>query len=118
MILLNNILGGPGLNSRLNLGIREKYGFTYHIESHYTPYSDTGIFNIYLASERDKLQKCIKLVKKELRKLRDQPLGPQQLKSPSSNLSDKSQLDKKVDKHDVIAWKVCFLYNKVILLMK
>ena len=48
MILLNNILGGPGLNSRLNLGIREKYGFTYHIESHYTPYSDTGIFQYLL----------------------------------------------------------------------
>ena len=66
MILLNNILGGPGMNSRLNLAIREKYGFTYCIESNYTPYSDTGIFSIYLASDNDKINKSINLTKKEL----------------------------------------------------
>ena len=43
LFLLNNILGGPGMNSRLNLNIREKYGFAYNIESSYTPYTDTGI---------------------------------------------------------------------------
>ena len=66
MILLNNILGGPGMNSRLNLAIREKYGFTYSIESNYTPYSDTGIFSIYLASDNDKINKSINLQKKNL----------------------------------------------------
>ncbi|MGB0178028.1 MAG: M16 family metallopeptidase, partial [Owenweeksia sp.] len=49
--LLNNLLGGPGMNSRLNLNIREKYGFTYNIESFYTPYSDTGVFGIYAGTD-------------------------------------------------------------------
>ena len=114
MILLNNILGGPGLNSRLNLGIREKYGFTYHIESHYTPYSDTGIFNIYLASERDKIQKCIKLVKKELRKLRDQPLGPQQLKKSKQQLIGQIAIGQESDVNMMLSLgKSLLLYNKV-----
>lgn len=114
MILLNNILGGPGLNSRLNLGIREKYGFTYHIESHYTPYSDTGIFNIYLASERDKIQKCIKLVKKELRKLRDQPLGPQQLKKAKQQLIGQIAIGQESDVNMMLSLgKSLLLYNKV-----
>jgi predicted Zn-dependent peptidase len=51
LILLNNILGGPGMNSRLSLAIREKYGFCYNIESNYTPYSDIGFFSIYLGTE-------------------------------------------------------------------
>ena len=49
MVLLNNILGGPGMNSRLNLGVREKYGYTYTIESGINSYSDTGTFHVYLA---------------------------------------------------------------------
>ncbi|HQV01361.1 MAG TPA: pitrilysin family protein, partial [Bacteroidia bacterium] len=52
LVLLNNILGGPGMNSRLNLSIREKYGYTYNIESNYNAYSDTGIFSLYLATDK------------------------------------------------------------------
>ena len=77
--LLNNLLGGPGMNSRLNLNIREKYGFTYNIESFYSPYSDTGAFGIYAGTDESTLNKTIKLIYKELQKLREKPLGYMQL---------------------------------------
>ena len=71
MILLNNILGGPGMNSRLNLNIREKYGFAYTIESQYNAYSDTGNFSIYMGVDPHSLDKSIDLVFKELNKLKN-----------------------------------------------
>ena len=114
MVLLNNILGGPGMNSRLNLGIREKYGFTYQIESHYTPYSDTGLFNIYLASDSDKVEKIIKLVKKELQKLREKLLGPQQIKKAKQQLIGQIAIAQESDVNLMLALgKSLLLYNKV-----
>ena len=114
MVLLNNILGGPGMNSRLNLGIREKYGFTYQIESHYTPYSDTGIFSLYLASDSDKVEKSIKLVKKELEKLRERPLGPQQIKNAKQQLIGQIAISQESDVNLMLALgKSLLLYNKV-----
>ncbi|MEQ9262349.1 MAG: pitrilysin family protein [Owenweeksia sp.] len=77
--LLNNLLGGPGMNSRLNLNIREKYGFTYNIESFYTPYSDTGVFGIYAGTDPATIGRTLKLIEKELRKLREKKLGTIQL---------------------------------------
>lgn len=79
LVLLNNILGGPGMNSRLNLSVREKYGYTYNIESNYTAYSDAGIFSLYLATEKKLLDKTIALAKKELNRLCDEPIKPKQL---------------------------------------
>ncbi|MEO8148116.1 MAG: pitrilysin family protein [Bacteroidia bacterium] len=79
LILLNNILGGPGMNSRLNLSIREKYGYTYNIESNYIAYSDAGIFSLYLATEKKLLDKTIALAKKELDRLCDEPIKEKQL---------------------------------------
>ena len=79
LFVLNNLLGGPGLNSRLNLGIREKYGFCYNLESNYTLYSDSGIVSIYMGTDFDYLDKTIELVHKELKKLRTQKLGSRQL---------------------------------------
>jgi predicted Zn-dependent peptidase len=79
MILLNNILGGPGMNSRLYMNIREKYGFTYAIESHFYSYSDTGLFVVYLGTDPKSVDKTIQLVMKELNKLRSKELGSLQL---------------------------------------
>ena len=84
--LLNNYLGGPGLNSRLNLGIREKYGFTYNLESNYTAMSDTGNFSVYLGTDRQYLERTIGLVHKELRLLRETKLGPLQLKKAKQQI--------------------------------
>lgn len=79
LILLSNLLGGPGMNSRLNLGIREKHGITYTIESNYTTYNDTGVWSIYFGTEAQTVKKTIRLINKELEKLRENPLGPSQL---------------------------------------
>ncbi|KXX71574.1 pitrilysin family protein [Flammeovirga sp. SJP92] len=79
--LLTNLLGGPAMNSRLNLGIREKYGYVYDISAGSTSYLDSGQFSIYFATEDKSLSKCLKLVHNELSKLRDKKLGVQQLRS-------------------------------------
>lgn len=85
-ILLNNILGGPGLNSRLNLGIREKYGFAYAIESSYNAYRDSGIFTIYLSTEKKSLERAVSLVHGELKKLREKRISALQLRQYKQQL--------------------------------
>jgi predicted Zn-dependent peptidase len=79
MLLLNNMLGGMGMSSILNLGIREKHGIAYTIESNFTMYSDIGSFSIYLGTDEEKLSKAKKLVYKELDKLRNQSISTSQL---------------------------------------
>lgn len=78
-LLLNNLLGGIGMSSRLNLEIREKHGIAYTIESNFTPLSDTGIFSIYFGTDAVKIPKTVKLIFKELEKLKDKALGSIQL---------------------------------------
>ncbi|RVU01416.1 insulinase family protein [Mucilaginibacter limnophilus] len=79
LLLVNNILGGMGMSSRLNLEIREKHGIAYTIESNYTPLTDTGIFSVYFGTDAEKADKATRLVHKELKKLREQKLGTIQL---------------------------------------
>lgn len=79
LYLLNNILGGPGMNSRLNVSLREKSGLVYNVEANLTSYTDTGVFCIYFGTEHKHVDRCIRLVKKELKKLCDKPLSPIQL---------------------------------------
>jgi predicted Zn-dependent peptidase len=86
IVMLNNVLGGPAMSSRLGLNIREKYGFAYSIESQYTAYSDIGLFNVYMAVDPDSLEKAIGLVYKELDKLRQQKLGTMQLQHAKQQL--------------------------------
>ncbi|MEJ6980968.1 pitrilysin family protein [Pedobacter sp. P351] len=75
LMLLNNLLGGTGMSSRLNLQIREKYGIAYTIESNYTGFTDTGIFSIYFGTDAEKSAKAMSLVHKELKKLRENKLS-------------------------------------------
>jgi predicted Zn-dependent peptidase len=79
LLLLNNLLGGTGMSSRLNLEIREKYGIAYTIESNYSPLSDTGLFAIYFGTDAEKVEKALKITHKELKKLRENKLGLVQL---------------------------------------
>ena len=79
LLLLNNLLGGTGMSSRLNLEIREKYGIAYTIESNYSPLSDTGLFSIYFGTDAEKVEKALKLTYRELKKLRENKLGVVQL---------------------------------------
>jgi predicted Zn-dependent peptidase len=78
-IMLSNILGGPAMNSRLNLVLREKKGLVYAVDASYTPYLETGLFSISFATEAGQLNKSIKLVEKELQLLKEKPLGSMQL---------------------------------------
>ncbi|TAF44371.1 MAG: insulinase family protein [Sphingobacteriales bacterium] len=80
LLLLNNLLGGNGMSSRLNLEIREKHGIAYTIESNFSPLSDTGLFSIYFGTDVDKADKALHLTHKELKKLRETRLGNLQLK--------------------------------------
>ena len=77
--LLNNILGGPAMNSRLNVAIRERYGFCYNIESQYVPFSDTGLFYVYAGVEHDTQQKALDLIRRELYHMAETPLTTRQL---------------------------------------
>lgn len=79
LLLLNNLLGGNGMSSRLNLQLREKYGIAYTIESNYTPFSDTGIFSIYFGTDTGKTEKALKILHRELKKVREIKLGTLQL---------------------------------------
>ena len=79
LYLLNNILGGPGMNSRLNVSLRERSGLVYNVEANLTSYTDTGVFCIYFGTEHKDVDRCIRVVKKELKKLCDKPLSPIQL---------------------------------------
>lgn len=86
LYLLNNLLGGPGLNSRLNLSLREKNGYAYNLDSSYTSYSDTGIISIYFGTDQKDIDKCIKLVLRELNDLKNKQLGTSQLQKAKRQL--------------------------------
>lgn len=79
LYLLNNILGGPGMNSRLNVSLREKSGLVYNVEANLTSYTDTGVFCIYFGTEHNQVERCIRLVKKEFKRLCEKPLSSTQL---------------------------------------
>ena len=86
IVMLNNVLGGPAMSSRLGLNIREKYGFAYSIESQYTAYSDVGLINVYMGVDPASLERAIGLVYKELDKLCQQRLGTMQLQHAKQQL--------------------------------
>ena len=77
--MLTNLLGGPGMNSRLNLALREKHGLVYSADAEYQSYTDTGFFSIYFGTEPGQLPRAINYVMKELKVLREKPLGKMQL---------------------------------------
>lgn len=113
-ILLNNILGGPAMNSRLNMGIREKYGFTYNIESSYTSYTDSGLFSIYLGTDTKHLNKSIDLVHKELKNLRTKKLSSSQLQKAKQQLIGQITLSEESKVNVMLGMgKSLLFFNKV-----
>lgn len=86
LYLLNNILGGPGMNSRLNVALREKRGLVYSVESNLTAYTDTGTFCIYFGCDLKDTDRCIELVQKELSNLRKQPLTTSRLNAAKKQI--------------------------------
>ena len=85
--LLNNILGGPAMNSRLNVAVREHHGFCYNIESQYIPFSDTGLFYIYAGVDPEALEKARRLIIDELARISNTPLTSAQLRSAQRQMT-------------------------------
>jgi predicted Zn-dependent peptidase len=113
-VLLNNILGGPAMNSRLNMGIREKYGYTYNIESSYTVFSDIGLFYVYLGTDQKYIDKSIKLVYKELRNLRNNKLSSSQLHKAKQQIIGQITLSEENNCNVMLGMgKSMLTYNKV-----
>jgi predicted Zn-dependent peptidase len=79
LYMINHILGGGSLNSRLNASLREKHGLVYNVESNLTLYSDTGLFTVYFASDPKFRERCVRLVSKEIEKMMQTELTPTQL---------------------------------------
>ena len=86
LYLLNNLLGGPGMNSRLNVALRERRGLVYSVESNLTAYTDTGAFCIYFGCDTADVDTCLRLVRKELRRLCDRRLTSTQLDAARKQL--------------------------------
>ena len=86
LILLNNLLGGPGMNSRLNMVVRERHGLVYSIDAYLNSYPDAGYWNVYFGCDADDVKRCLRLVKRELQKLAEKPLTPAQLKAAKDQL--------------------------------
>ncbi len=109
LLLLNNLLGGPGLASRLNMSVREKHGFCYHIESMYQPYSDSGILSIYFGTDPGYVEKTISLINRELARLRNHMLGSVQLQRARNQLCGQVNIA-----HDSNLNEMLFIGKKVL----
>lgn len=86
LYLLNNLLGGPGMNSRLNLALRERRGLVYQVESNLTSYTDTGTFCIYLGCDHADVDRCMSLVHKELKSLQENKMTTSGLNAAKKQL--------------------------------
>jgi predicted Zn-dependent peptidase len=114
LFLLNNILGGQGLNSRLNLSLREKNGFAYNVESSYSPYCDTGVFSIYFGTDSHNLEKSISIANREMNKLRTTRLGSMQLGKAKNQI--KGYLARGYENHESLTLslgKSLLVFNKI-----
>jgi predicted Zn-dependent peptidase len=114
MFLLNNILGGQGMNSRLNLSLREKNGLAYNVESNYNPYCDTGIFSIYFGTDSQYLNKSISIAMAEMKKLRTSKLGTIQLSKAKNQI--KGYLARGYENHESLMLslgKSLLVFNKI-----
>lgn len=86
LYLLNNVLGGPGMNSKLNVSLRERRGLVYNVESNLTSYTDTGAFCIYFGTDIEDMDTCLKLTYKELKRMRDVKMTSSQLAAAKKQL--------------------------------
>ena len=111
MFLLNNILGGGSMSSRLYLSLREKYGLVYNIDSQAVPLSDTGYWNIYLACEPQHKDQCLELCHKELKQLRDTTLTSAQLQRALRQLEGQMAISAENQENNALAMAKQMLYH-------
>ena len=102
LYLLNNILGGPGMNSRLNVSLRERRGLVYTVESNLTSYTDTGAFCIYFGTDPADVDTCLRLTYKELKRMRDVKMTSSQLMAAKKQLI--GQIGVASDNNENNAW--------------
>lgn len=86
LVLLNNMLGGPGMNSRLNISLRERAGLVYSVDSYLNTYPDAGFWNVYFGCDVHDVKRCRKLLERELCKFIDRELTPSQLAAAKKQL--------------------------------
>lgn len=111
MFLLNNILGGPAMNSRLNLAVRERHGYAYTVESVYMPYTDTGIFSVYLGTDNGNLEKSMSLIWKEMEKLSSIKLSELQLSQAKKQLIGQIEIANESNLNYLMAAGKAFLHD-------
>ena len=111
MFLLNNILGGGSMSSRLYLSLREKHGLVYNIDSQTVPLSDTGYWNIYLACEPQHKDQCLELCHKELQTLRDVRLTSSQLQRALRQLEGQLAISAENQENNALAMAKQMLYH-------
>lgn len=113
LYLLNNILGGPGMNSRLNVSLRERRGLVYTVESNLTSYTDTGAFCIYFGTDPEDVDTCLKLTYKELKRMRDVKMTSSQLMAAKKQLIGQIGVASDNNENNVLGMAKTFLhYNK------
>ena len=81
LYLLNNILGGPGMTARLNVSLRERNALVYTVESMAQSYSDTGLWAVYFGCDQKNVNRCLRLIRRELDKVMQRPLSDAQLRA-------------------------------------
>lgn len=114
LVLLNNILGGPTMNNRLSLSLREKKGLAYHTESHYTPYIDSGILSIYVGADQNNIKTSISLIKKELRLLTKKRMSQRQVNTAKKQIKGQIALGQENGANVMLGLgKSLLLYNQV-----
>ncbi|MBP1669639.1 MAG: peptidase [Bacteroidetes bacterium] len=112
--LLNNYLGGPGLNSRLNLALRERRGYTYTIDSLYTTYSDTGNITIYFGTDKMSVDKCIHFIHKELSAIREKKMSDATLRKAKKQLLGQIAISSENNENLMLSMaKSMLVFNKV-----
>ena len=112
LYLLNNILGGLGMNSRLNVSLREKRGLVYTVESNLTAYTDTGTFCIYFGCDQEDADYCTELVHKELKKLCDHALTSTQLHAAKKQIIGQIGVASDNFENNALDMAKCFLHYK------
>jgi predicted Zn-dependent peptidase len=114
MFLLNNILGGPGMNSLLNLTLREKNGLVYNVDSVFQPLTDTGIWTVYFGCDESNFKSCEKLLFQVLRKLRDEKIAENQLKKYKMQMLGQMAISMELkENHAIGLGKSLLRYGKV-----
>lgn len=114
LALVNNMLGGPAMNSRLNIQLREKNGIAYNLESNYQSFSDTGLFSVYCGTENALLEKAISLINKEMNRFREARLSTNQLHIAKQQLKGQLCISLEAQQNEMLSMgKNLLLYHRV-----